>query len=252
MTHLSTRSKQNIFFFLGILLIFIIWFILTAFDDNIFFPGIDDTIIDIGRLLGESDSWLIIILTIAKALLLIITSFVVGFILAVLSYKISYIRSFISPAIAIMRSTPVASVILLLILLVGSKLAPYFISLLVIIPIAYENIYSSFKAIDNDVVDETKLISNINLKIILSVFVPISYNYLISSLLTCFGLTLKVLVMSEVLTQGHMTMGGSIQIAKSTLDLTRVFSWSIILVIIVLIVEALIKMCEKRIQKTKA
>ena len=122
-----------------------------------------------------------------------------------------------------------------MILLIGSKLAPIFISLLVIVPIAYENIYAAFINVDKDLIDEAKLVSNINLKIIFSVFVPVSANYLISTLLSCFGLALKVLVMSEVLTQGNMTIGGSIQIAKATIDITRVFSWSIILVIIVLI-----------------
>ena len=150
--------------------------------------------------------------------------------------------------IAIMRSTPVASVILVLILLVGSKIAPFIISLLVIIPIAYENIYSAFMGIQSELIDETRLVSNINLKIILTLYIPITFNYLLSSLLTCFGLTLKVLVMSEVLTQGNMTIGGKIQIAKSTIDITRVFSWSIVLVVIVLIVEMIIKRINKKIQ----
>ena len=150
-----------------------------------------------------------------------------------------------------MRSTPVASVILILILLVGTKYAPLFIALLVIIPIAYENIYVAFKNIDDELIDETRLVSNIDLKIVFTVFIPVSIDYLISSLLTCFGLALKVLVMSEVLTQGNMTIGGNIQLAKATIDITRVFSWSIILVIIVLIVELFIKKIEKKIVETR-
>ena len=248
MKSLSTSSKHTLFFLLGIFSILLVWFILTLFNENIFFPGIDEVIIDLGKLVSDGNNLLIILYTLLKITILIIGSFVISFILAVLSYKVSYIRSFISPMIAIMRSTPVASVILILILLVGSRYAPFIISLLVIIPIAYENIYSAFANIDVEIIDETKLVSNINLKIIFTVFIPITINYLISSLLTCFGLTLKVLVMSEVLTQGNMTIGGSIQLAKATIDLTRVFSWSIILIIIVLIVEAFIRKFERKIQ----
>ena len=242
-------KKQNIFFFLGILTILLIWFIWTLIDDNIFFPRIDEVIIDIGKLLSEGKNLLIIFYTFLKVIGLIIVSFIISFLLAMLGYKFNSFRSFISPMIAIMRSTPVASVILILILLVGSKLAPIFISLLVIVPIAYENIYAAFINVDKDLIDETKLVSNINIKIIFSVFVPVSKNYLVSSLLSCFGLALKVLVMSEVLTQGNMTIGGSIQIAKATIDLTRVFSWSIILVIIVLIVEFFIKKLNKKVNE---
>ena len=241
------NKKQTLFFILGIVFIFLIWFVWTLVDDNIFFPRIDEVIIDIGKLLIDTNNLLIILFTFLKVIGLIIVSFIVSFVLAIISYKWISFRSFISPMIAIMRSTPVASVILILILLVGTKYAPIFISLLVIIPIAYENIYGAFSNIDIELIDETRLVSNINLKIMFMIFIPVTINYLISSLLVCFGLALKVLVMSEVLTQGNMTIGGSIQLAKATIDITRVFSWSIILVMIVLIVEILIKKIEKRI-----
>ena len=244
-------KKQNIFFGLGIICILLVWFILTLFDDDIFFPKINEVVIDLGKLLSEGNNWLIILYTFLKVIGLIVASFVISFIFAIVSYKLSSFRSFISPMIVIMRSTPVASVILILILLVGSKIAPFIISLLVIVPIAYENIYSAFSSIDNDVIDETKLISNINLKIIITVFIPITVTYLVSTLLSCFGLCLKVLVMSEVLTQGNMTIGGNIQLAKATIDITRVFSWSIVLVVIVLIVELLIKIVERKVSNYK-
>ena len=247
MMSLSISKKHNLFFVLGIVSLLFIWFIWTLLDDNIFFPKINEVFFDLGRLLIDSKNLLIILYTFIKVILLITGSFIISFAFAVLSYKFKLFRSFISPGIAIMRSTPVASVILILILLVGSKVAPFVIAALVIVPISYENIYSAFVNIDMEIIDETKLVSNINLRIIISIFMPVTKNYLISSLLTCFGLTLKVLVMSEVLTQGNMTIGGSIQLAKSTIDITRVFSWSIILVIIVLIVETLIKKIENKI-----
>lgn len=246
------NRKQNIFFALGILVILLVWFIWTLADDNIFFPKISEVLIDIGKLLSDGNNLLIILYTLIKVICLIIASFIVSIVLAILSYKYVAFRSFISPLIVIMRSTPVASVILILILLVGSKYAPFIISLLVIIPIAYEGIYSAFKSIDDDIIDETRLMSNINIKIIITVFIPIVANLLISTILSCFGLCLKVLVMSEVLTQGNMTIGGNIQLAKSTIDITRVFSWSVILVIIVLIVEFLIKIVEKKIVNNKS
>ena len=247
MNHSLISKKQNLFFFLGIIFIFLVWFIWTLIDSNIFFPRIDEVVIDLGKLIIDPSNLLIILYTFIKVILLIIAGFIISFFMAILSYKSLSFRSFISPLIAIMRSTPVASVILILILLVGSRIAPIFISLLVIVPIAYEGIYASFKGIDKDLIDETKLISNINLKVIIKIFIPVAGSYLISLLLSCFGLALKVLVMSEVLTQGNMTIGGSIQLAKSTIDIVRVFSWSIILVIIVLIVEMFIKKIEKKI-----
>ena len=243
------NKKQTIIFFCGIAFIFLVWFVLTLVSDNLFLPRIDEVIIDLGKLIIDGNNLLIILYTFLKVIGLIVAAFIISIVLAIISYKFMSFRSFISPMIAIMRSTPVASVILILILLVGTKLAPIYISLLVIVPIAYENIYAAISNVDNDLVDETKLVSNINLKIIMTVFIPVSANYLTATLLSCFGLALKVLVMSEVLTQGNMTIGGNIQLAKATIDITRVFSWSIILVVIVLIVEMFIKKIEKKINK---
>ena len=79
-------------------------------------------------------------------------------------------------------------------------------------------IYISLKEVDKDIIDEILLNSNINLKIICLVLFPIKKEYILSGVLQTLGLGLKVLVMSEILTQGENTIGGKIQLAKSFLD----------------------------------
>lgn len=249
MNHSTTKRFDKLFFWIGIAVIILFWFILTIVNDNIFFPNISDVLMDVFKLIIDPNNLLIILFTLLKLIGLVIIGFLISLVFAILAYYFSAFRSAISPLIAIMRSTPVAALIIILILLIGSKLTPIFITLFVIIPLAYENIYSAFVGINQELIDETKLISNINLNVIFKIFIPVTINYLLSSVLSCLGLALKVLVMSEVLTQGNNTIGGSIQLAKATLDITRVFSWSIILVLIVLIIEYIIKKVNMKISK---
>ena len=134
-------------------------------------------------------------------------------------------------------------------LLISLELAPLIITLFVIVPIGYESIYTSLKEVDKDLIDEVKLNSNINLKIIFVLFFPIKKNQLISGVLQTIGLSLKVLVMSEILTQGINTIGGKIQLARSYIDITRVFSWTIILLVLVLIIELVISKIRDKYEK---
>ena len=101
MKSLSTRQKQNIFFFVGIISILLVWLIITLFDDNIFFPGIGEVVVDLGKLLSDGNNWLIILYTFLKVIFVIVVSFIISFVLAILSYKVRSFRAFISPFIAL-------------------------------------------------------------------------------------------------------------------------------------------------------
>ena len=104
--------------------------------------------------------------------------------------------------------------------------------------------------LDKDVLEEVKLISSrFNIKVFFKVYLPMIMPYIISSILNCFGLGLKVLVMSDLLSINENSIGYEILFSKSSLDITRIFSWSIILIIIDLLVEELIKFIDKKVLK---
>ena len=92
---------------------------------------------------------------------------------------------------------------------------------------------NSFKAIDKDIIEETKMVSNINLKIFIYVFFPITFKYFITSILTVMGLGFKVLVMAEVFGSTSSTLGGLLQTYRSVGDMESIFALTIILIIIV-------------------
>lgn len=247
----STTNKwiNLILYISGIILIFLIWSIISITKNNILYPSIFEIIKDLAQMLIDVNNLLIILYTLIKLVLIIISSYLISVFLGILAYKYRIVYKLLSPIMAIMRSLPVASLIIILILLIGLKYSPLFITLFVIMPIGYENIYTNLKNIDNDILDEIRLNSNINLKIIFTLLFPMKMDSIISVVLQTIGLGLKILVMSEILTQGDNTIGGKIQLAKSYLDITRVFSWTFLLLIIVMIFELLVNKLRSKIDK---
>lgn len=248
---MNFMAKKNnfLFFFLGLISVIIVWIIVSLVKNNIFFPSVIDVLIDTFKLLTTWTNIKIILLTILKLILTVFSAYLISLVLGIIAYKSSKIRALLSPIIAIIRCTPVASLIIILILLIGTRLSPIIITLFVLIPLAYEAIYSALNNCDKDIIEETRLISNINLNIIFKVMLPMSFNLLISNVLSCVGLGIKVLVMGEVLSQGANTLGGQIQLARTTIDATRVFSWTLILLILVLLIEYLIGISKKRVEQ---
>lgn len=241
--------SNKVFFILGIVFIVVIWFLLSKVENNILVPSIYDVINKAKEIILEIDNIKLIFFTLLKLLTVLSISFIIGFIIGVFAYKYTIIKSFVSPIMAFMRTIPVASFVVILLIVIGNSLTPIIITMFVLIPICYESTYLSLVTIDKEYIEETKMITNINLKVIIILFIPMTMRSIISILLSSLGLGLKVLIMSEVITQGEDTIGGKIQLSRSWLDYTSVFAWTLILILLVLIIEEVIKIIKNKILK---
>jgi len=105
----------------------------------------------------------------------------------------------------------------------------------------YEAFLTSFKTIDENIIDEVKLISNINLKIITYVFFPMILPFIITTFIQSFGLGLKVMVMAEFIAQPENTIGHKMLQERIYMNTSNIFAWTIIIIIFVMLFEILIK-----------
>ena len=147
----------------------------------------------------------------------------------------------------LMRTTPVAAVIIILLMIFGNIKSPYIITSLVILPIMYEGILVSFENIDQGIIDEVKMLSNLNFRVAKEVYLPIVTPQILSTLVATIGLGLKVMVMSEFIAQPNNTIGYVMLQEKNFLEMDYVFAWTIILVVFVLLVEELLKIIKTKL-----
>ena len=243
MNHSIMANKlKSLYFTIGVIFILLIWEILSiTYNNEIIFPSILQTLKALGMLFSKSNFYYILLYTLLRVLISIIASFVIGCFFAILSYLKNAIALIISPIISLIKTLPIASIIIVMIILLGHELSPYFISGFVILPIIYEGIYGGLKKIDQEVLDEVKTISNFNSIVLRDVYIPLISNDIKTSLLQSVGLGIKVMVMAEFISQPTYSIGRALLDARNNLDYDIVFAWTFILVIIVIVLEILLK-----------
>lgn len=242
-------KSSNLYFIIGIVVILAIWYITGSDENNKYFiPSVKSVIEKVIELIKDIEILKIILYTILKSVAIVFISFIISLVLSILGYKFKWFRSFISPFMIIFRTSPIASIIIILLVSVGLKLAPYYICAFVIIPVMYEQFVNTFKSINKDILEETKMISNMGLYVIWSVIIPLAVPGILTGLISVFGLGLKVLVMGEIFSASSDTFGGLLQTYRSLFDMTSIFALTLIMIILVIVFEFIIKKIEAKIK----
>jgi len=232
----------------GILFILLVWFFASRIVDNsIVIPKISEVLQALGSLLQTKQTYVVIFNTISRLILTVSISFVLALFCSILAGSITRVKDFLKPIMTLMRTTPVAAVIIILLMIFGNIKSPYIITSLVILPIMYEGILVSFENIDQGIIDEVKMLSNLNFRVVKEVYLPIVTPQILSTLVATIGLGLKVMVMSEFIAQPNNTIGYVMLQEKNFLEMDYVFAWTIILVVFVLLVEELLKIIKTKL-----
>ncbi|HOE06783.1 MAG: ABC transporter permease subunit [Bacilli bacterium] len=241
-------TKINFWLFGGILFILLVWFFASRIVDNsIVIPKISEVLQALGSLLQTKQTYVVIFNTISRLILTVSISFVLALFCSILAGSITRVKDFLKPIMTLMRTTPVAAVIIILLMIFGNIKSPYIITSLVILPIMYEGILVSFENIDQGIIDEVKMLSNLNFRVVKEVYLPIVTPQILSTLVATIGLGLKVMVMSEFIAQPNNTIGYVMLQEKNFLEMDYVFAWTIILVVFVLLVEELLKIIKTKL-----
>ena len=242
------KKKDNIFFILGIVSIFIFWIILSIIVNNQFaMPKVDKAGMALKELLSSSKTYGIRGLTILKILLTILIAFVVSIILVGLSTLSRKFRAFVSPIITLLKTVPVVVVILLFLFLFSRNTTPIFVALLVIMPLMYEALLNGVSNIDEAIINETKMISKTNLFVLRKVYLPLTKPYIILAVLQSVGLGLKAMVMAELIAQTKNSIGREMSEYRSLLNMDYIFAWGLIMIAIVIIAEIFIRKVKRKI-----
>ena len=243
---LKDNYKKYLFESLGILAIFLIWlFASILINNDIVLPSIGLVFKSLFNLLKKGETYLIILYTLLRIIISLIIGIFFGILLGVLSSQIKAIHYFISPIIKIMRALPIASIILIILIMFGQNgfgdltFSPILVTTLLIIPIVYEAVYKGIINIDESLVYVARLYSTSKFNMITKSFLPLIKNEISISLAQSIGLSFKAMVMAEYISQTQTSIGFALLNAKSWLEYQDVFAWTIILIVLAMIIEAL-------------
>lgn len=246
----NSITKNHSLYFLGIIFIIVLWWILSiVIKNDLVIPRIKNVLESLMNLLKTKKTYEIILNTIYRLIISLVIAFLVSFALSLVSFLFKGIKEFLLPLITLIRTIPVATIIIILLMLVGNKNSPYIICMFVIIPIMYEANLNGFYSIDKGVLEEVKMQSKTNFLVIKDIYVPLVFPHLLSGIVASFGLGLKVMVMAEFIAQTPNTIGYILNQEKVFLEINNVFAWTIILIIFMMLVEVGLKIIQNRIVK---
>lgn len=232
-------SISHILSTFSIILVLIIWQIYAIKVNNPYLmPDPIKVLIEFFKLLGEGSTYIIILTTIKRLFISIALATTFGLILGLLSGIHYQIEALLKPIIVSLRTLPVISIIVVVLILYGNTTSLYIISFLLLFPLIYQSELDGVKNIDPLLLEVLKLdCDKCSWQAIKMVFFPLALPHLRTGILQSAGLGIKVLVIAEFIAQTRISIGRELYFNRINLEYSRVFAWTLILIIIVVVIE---------------
>ncbi len=243
-------TKKIIIYLISIICIILgLYLIFFIIDNDIIFPSPYNILIALINLLKEQKTYIILGYSFLRLIISLLLSFLIGGTLGILAGKFNSFRIFIKPFMTILRSVPLASIIVIIIVILDFNKSPYVITLIMLIPIIYEAFLNGILNLDKDLMDVWKLESNMNEKVLINIIFPLAKPFITTAFIQSVGLGIKVLIMAEFICNTNNSIGKALVNSANYLEYDNVFAWTILAILFVIIIEnipKLINYIEKR------
>ncbi len=259
-----TQLIQILAWILGFVFFIFLWWLVSFLmhqQNNQLLPYPHEVLITLNQVLWAVEAgmtWSAIGWTLARLLIGFIVSFVLGGILGTLAGNHPTFKSFMKPFVLFAKSMPTAAFVLILIGIFYKfrGLPPYipcFLVFLVAFPVIYEAFCSGVENESQDTKDALELDGGSkSLAATIQVIWPDSQSYILLAVAQSLGLSMKVSVMSEILTNSSSSqggIGGLIQNAQMFASMEEIMAYSIIAVIMVLIIDIPLYVVKRTLKK---
>lgn len=234
------KNKLKIYSFLFWI---IVWSILGRVINNpILFPDPFSVIKALFNLLFVKEFYLSIMNSIFNIGFGLILGIILGLALAIVSYKSILLKEIIIMPINIIKSTPIASIVIILLVWFTSKSLPIIVVMLIVVPTIYFSAYEGLMNVDIKILELSKVFNVDKKKIIKFVYLDKLREFLYPSIVLSTGLAFKSGVSAEVIALVKNSIGENIYYSKLYLDTQDLFAWTITIIL-------LSKVCERIITK---
>lgn len=179
-----------------------------------------------------------------KSLLRVLESWVLGLIfgilLAILTKSSKALHSFFAPALHIIKATPVASFIILALVLMSSSQVPIITGFLMALPLVWANISEGLSAPSYEILEMASAFNMTLPNKIKYIYIPSLKPYFTAAATTSMGLTWKASIAAEVICTPKNSIGSEIYNAKVYLETPSLFAWTLTVIVLSMLLEKLI------------
>lgn len=246
------RFMQNSPKFLSIFFFLIIWEGVALYIDNsLLFPRVSEIFLSLKNLVVSRDFILILWNTLSRFFISIVFSLILAIIFSVASYRYEVISFLLFPFIIFLRAVPTIAIIIVVLIWSSVEKVPIVVGVLILFPILYESILGGIKNVDKNLLKMSKVFKVPTKRVVRDIYIPSIYYSISSNIPSYIGLTFKVIIAGEVLSQESLSIGGEIFINKIYLESSNIFAWIIVVIVLNYFLEKGLKTINNRVCRWK-
>lgn len=163
----------------------------------------------------------------------------VGTVLAALSARLRRVEELLAPLLLAVKSIPVASFIILSLILFSSRNLSVLISFLMVLPVLYTGVLGGIRAMDKQMLEMAQVFQTPAPRRVRYIYLPQVLPYFRAACASALGLCWKSGIAAEVIGMPTGSIGERLQQAKIYLDTPDLFAWTLVIVLVSLAFERL-------------
>ena len=245
-------TNKYMMFLYGTIFLFLLWWIISLCVNSLVVPSPFATIALAFEYLKEGYTYACLGYSLLRMIIGFAIAFVVAFAIGLIVNDSEKMYQFFTPLMTFFKAIPTVALVFLFIVLIGAQSAPILVVVLIGIPILYESIVGGLKSSEDELMEAADIDGAKKIKKLFKIQLPLGLPYIIVGMISTFSLSFKIEIMAEVIT-GYTKNGlGSLikgaQMSEPT-DMTPVFAYSLIAVVLMLIVTLVAYIITQRIKK---
>ena len=160
-----------------------------------------------------------------------------GTLLAALSARFRRVEELLAPALLAIKSIPVASFIILALILFSSKNLAVLISFLIVLPVLYTNLLSGIRAADPQLLEMARVFRVPVSRQLRGIYLPAVLPYFRSAVSLGLGLCWKSGAAAEVIGLPAGSIGEALYTAKVYFQTGDLFAWTAVVIVLSFLLE---------------
>lgn len=207
--------------------------------DSIVFVGPADMLASLFNQIRTWDFWL----SLFHSLLCIMGGFLAAFfgaiLLSSLAFCLPWLGILLEPVVTLQKSVPVASFVVLFLILIGSQYLSVAIVFFMAFPILYINIGEGLAHVDPAMLEMARVFRMPLRNRLLYIYRPSLWPFLLSGAKIAIGMSWKSGVAAEIIGIPAHSIGERLYMAKIYLNTDSLFAWTLVIILLSVVSEKL-------------
>lgn len=155
-----------------------------------------------------------------------------GLVLGIMTSVSGIAKAVFSPLLYVVKATPVASFIILALVLMSAGAVPVFTCFLITVPFVWSNSSQGIASPDEKLLECARFFGMSTAQKIRSIYIPAVLPYFVSAAKTTLGLAWKAGIAAEVICSPKNSIGAGIYEAKIYLETPNLFAWTLTVIVL--------------------